>query len=157
LEIGIVFKFLHISTMIAAVTLALGPSFVFDRVAASGDVLATRAFLSRMAIFDRLIPGLFVSGAVFGLLAAVTIGFDLLEPWLVVAYVLFIGMMGMHATVGSRWRAALGRSLAAVPAGVASSPEVAGVASAAVGQVLYWVTAGATLLIVFDMVAKPFS
>jgi len=64
--------------LIAAVTLALGPSFVFDRVAASGDVVATRAFLSRMAIFDRLIPGLFVTGAVFGLLAAATIGFNLL-------------------------------------------------------------------------------
>jgi hypothetical protein len=156
-EIGIAFKFLHISTMIAAVTLALGPSFVFDRVAASGDVVATRAFLSRMAIFDRLIPGLFVTGAVFGLLAAATIGFNLLAPWLVVAYTVFVGMMAMHATVGSRWRASLGRTLASVPAGAAISPDVATVAAATVGKVVYWVTAVATVTIVFDMVAKPFS
>lgn len=157
MEIGVVFKFLHISTMIAAVTLALGPSFVFDRVAASGDVIATRAFLSRMAIFDRLIPGLFVTGALFGLLAAATIGFNLLAPWLVIAYTLFVGMLAMHGTVGSRWRMALGRTLAAVPAGAATSPDVATVASATVGKVLYWVTAAVTVITVFDMVAKPFS
>lgn len=157
MEIGTVFKFLHISTMIAAVTLALGPSYVFDRVAASGDVLATRAFLSRMAIFDRLIPGFFVTGAVLGLLAAATIGFNLLAPWLVVAYVLFIGMMGMHATVGNRWRTALGRVAAAVPAGTATSPDLATIASATVGKIVYWTTVVVTVITVYDMVAKPFS
>jgi hypothetical protein len=156
-EIGVVFKFLHISTMIAAVTLALGPSYIFDRVAASGDVPATRAYLARMGIFDRVIPGLFVTGALFGLLAAATIGFDLLAPWLDIAYALFVGMMAMHATVGSRWRMSLGRTLASVPAGAAISPEVATVASATVGKVLYWVTALATVIIIYDMVAKPFS
>jgi hypothetical protein len=157
LEIGTVFKFLHISTMIAAVTLALGPSYVFDRVAATGDVVATRVFLTRMAIFDRLIPGFFVTGAVLGLLAAATIGFDLLAPWLVVAYVLFIGVMGMHATFGNRWRAALGRAAAAVPAGTATSPDLATIASATTGKVVYWTTVIVTVVIVYDMVAKPFS
>ncbi len=157
MDLGIAFKFLHISTMIAAVTLALGPSLAFDRVSASGDVPATRAFLTRMAIFDRLIPGLFLGGALFGLLAAATIGFNLLAPWLLVAYVLFIGVMAMHATVGSRWRADLGRSIAVLPAGVESSPELATLASATVGKVIYWVTALVTVVTVFDMVAKPFS
>jgi hypothetical protein len=157
MEVGVVFKFLHISTMFAAVTLALGPSYVFDRVASSGDVLATRAFLSRMTIFDRLIPGLFVTGALLGLLTAATIGFNLLAPWLLVAYVLFVFIVALQATVGSRWRASLWRSLAAVPDGVATSPEVAVVAGAAIGKVLYWITAGGTAIIVFDMVAKPFS
>ncbi len=157
MEIGVVFKFLHITTMFAAVTLALGPSYVFDRVASSGDVLATRAFLSRMTIFDRLIPGLFVTGALLGLLAAATIGFDLLAPWLLAAYVLFGLMMAMHGTVGRRWRTTLGRTLAAVPAGAATSPDVASVASATAGKVIYWVTAAVTVIIVFDMVAKPFS
>ncbi len=157
MEIGVIFKFLHISTMFAAVTLALGPSYVFDRVAGSGDVLATRAFLSRMTIFDRLIPGLFVTGALLGLLAAATIGFDLVAPWLLVAYVLFVGMMAMHGTVGRRWRTTLARTLAAVPAGAATSPDIAIVGSATAGKVVYWVTAAVTVIIVFDMVAKPFS
>jgi len=157
MELGIVFTFLHISTMITAVTLALGPSFAFERVASSGDVLATRIFVGRMAGFERHIPLFFMAGAIFGLLAAATIGFDLLAPWLVLAYVLFAGIMVLQLTVGSRWRTALSGTLSAVPVGVTTSPALAEVASARVGQLVYWATVAGTVVIVFDMVAKPFS
>ncbi len=157
MEFGIVFKFLHISTMITAVTLALGPSLVFDRLAASGDVLATRAFLARMAVFDRFIGALFVLGALFGLLAATAIGFNLLAPWLVIAYLIFVSVMVLQVTVGRRWRGSLAHTVSAVPAGTAHSTELAIIGSAAAGKLLYWYTAAATAVIVFDMVAKPLS
>jgi hypothetical protein len=156
MEIGTAFKFLHIATMVTAVTLALGPSLVGDAMVAAGDVAGTRAFVARMGVFERAIPALFVIGAAFGLLAAATIGFDLLAPWLLIAYALFLTTMGIQMSVGARWRRRLGAILATVGP-VAVSPALAEVGSAAAGRLAYWYTAAATALIIFDMVAKPFS
>jgi uncharacterized membrane protein len=157
MEIGMAFKFLHVATMFASVTLALGPALIGDRLVAAGDVVATRAFLGRMRVFERLIPLLFVLGAAFGLTAAVTIGFPLTAPWLLIAYVLFISVMGLQMSIGMRWRAALARTLAAATPGVDHSPALADVGRALAGRLVYGWTALATVLIVFDMIVKPLS
>jgi hypothetical protein len=156
MEIGILCKFLHIATMVTAVTLALGPAVIGDAMVAAGDVAGTRAFMGRMGFFERAIPALFVAGAVFGLLAAATIGFNLLAPWLVIAYALFASTMAIQMGIGARWRRRLGATLAAVGP-VAVSAELAEVGTEAAGRIAYWYTAAATVLIIFDMVAKPFS
>lgn len=74
-----------------------------------------------------------------------------------IAYVLFASTTGLQMTVGGRWRQQLGRVLATASVNGGRSPELATVGRALSGPVAYWWTAVGTVMIVFDMIAKPFS
>jgi hypothetical protein len=155
--LGIAFKFLHVATMFSAVTLSVAPSLILERIAASGDVRVTRGFLDRTAFLERLVPASFLLGALFGLLTAVTIGFDLLAPWLLIAYGLFAGISLLQATLGATWRRSLARSVATTGTGDATSAALVQAAGSLAGRVVNWFTAASVGLIVFDMVVKPLS
>ena len=85
-----VLLYLHILTMFAAVSLAAGSSLLLLIAARRGDRVLI-AELTGLPI-DRIVPPLYILGGLFGLATALAFGYDLLAPWLVVAYVLFAAL-----------------------------------------------------------------
>jgi uncharacterized membrane protein len=84
----LVFKFLHIVTMFAAVTLVFGSIVFADLIARRGDAATYLRLDAIVQRTDLVGGGLFLAGIVFGFATALTGGFDLTASWLLLAYVL---------------------------------------------------------------------
>src|SRR6267378_3346992 len=89
--------------MFAAVAFSLGPTFVLRRIGASGDVPAIRRSFALSAPIIRAIPILFGIGAALGIVAIFTNGFNPFQPFLLVAYGLFIIAAVVGAVVTTPW------------------------------------------------------
>ena len=148
------FKFLHVLTMFAAVAGAVIPEVVLHRVAASGNVSAIRVLAGIAAGIGKVLPVLFIGGAAFGLLAALTGEMDFLKPWLIAAYVVFVIAMITGATTTGPWAERMhAASLAA--GNDEPSPELVATMHdrrAYLGSILLM---GAIVVIIFLMVVKP--
>jgi len=123
-EIPVILKFLHIGSMFMAVGVSVGLELMAHRVARTGDVPAIRTFFAQAEPVGKLIPILFLTGLAFGLLAAWSGAFDMLAPWLLLAYGLFVLTLALHMTVGARWFGGMTR-LSAASADGAPSGELA--------------------------------
>lgn len=84
------FKFLHIATMFTAVAASLGPSYVLQRVSRNATVPTIRSTFALAAPVYKAIPILFGVGALLGIVTAFTSGRSLLQPFLLIAYVMFV-------------------------------------------------------------------
>ena len=84
----LIFKFLHIVSMFAAVTLIFGSIVFLDLLARRGDVAAYLKLDAIVQRTDMLGVVLFLVGIAFGFATALTGPFDLTASWLVIAYVL---------------------------------------------------------------------
>jgi hypothetical protein len=103
-------KFLHIASMFAAVSIFVGQGMLSGLVARSGDVRALRRVLS---IEDRFAPvggGIFLLGIVFGFITAISGDLDLTATWLVIGYVLaaaiFVTGFAYHMPYATKLKAA---------------------------------------------------
>jgi uncharacterized membrane protein len=107
----VIFKYLHILAMFAAVTLMFGGELMFHLLRRRNDLAALRRFLEVVYPVFRIGVGLLTLGVVFGFLAANTIGFSLTAGWLILAYALIAGIYAIGFLVGvpyfNRVRAAL--------------------------------------------------
>ena len=149
-------KFLHIASMFAAVSIFVGQGMLSGLVARSGDVRALRRVL---AIEDRFGPvggGIFLLGIVFGFITAISGDLDLTATWLVIGYVLaaiiLLTAFAYHIPYATKLKAAAEAS----PDDQASN-ELRALVEAPSGR---WVNAfdGAVwLALIYVMVAKPFS
>lgn len=148
------FKFLHILTMFAAVASAVIPEVVLHRVASSGSVPAIRVVAGIATTLGKLLPVLFVGGAIFGLLAALTGELDFLQPWLIAAYVVFIIAMVAGATTTGPWAARMHAQALASGTDAPSSELSATIheRGALIGSVVLMT---AIVVIIFLMVVKP--
>lgn len=150
--------FLHITTMFAAVAVGYGVT-TFVRVAyMTGQVSALKGVGMAASRLTPFIPVLFISGGVLGLLTAIIGPYsqNLLAPWLVIAYVLFIIAMVVGARINEPWGKRLGMALRSVPDGPIP-PEIDAFFK---DQRMNWITAFDYVIVVvliFDMVVKPFS
>src|SRR5918994_2503362 len=127
----LVFKALHILAMFAAVTFLVGEALLYSRAIWRGDVAGLAA--ARRLIGGRPVMGasFLVGGIVFGLLAALTGGFDFLAGWLIAAYVLVAALFVVN---GSPWVQRLPRladdavaAEAGPPAGARVIPPIAAI------------------------------
>jgi uncharacterized membrane protein len=82
--------FLHVATMFIAVAASYGPTAMFLLAVRSNRVESVNAVGRAVGPVVRWIPVLFGVGALFGVLAALVVGYNLLAPWLVISYVLFV-------------------------------------------------------------------
>jgi hypothetical protein len=148
--------FLHISTMFAAVTVSYGPTALLFLALRSGRTEAIRAVTVAAIPVKRVIPPLYGLGALFGFVAAIVSGVNLLAPWLLIAYVLFILLTAIGAGIVGPHLERLGK-LTATMADGPISPEL-GAAVRARGFIWIEVVDYVGLfVIIFDMVVKPFS
>lgn len=97
----LVFKFLHIASMFAAVTLVFGSIVFLDLLARRGDAVAYLRLDALVQRTDMIAIALFLIGLLFGFATALTGGFDLTASWLVLAYVLVAALFieGIFLTI----------------------------------------------------------
>ena len=145
-----VLLFLHILAMFTAVTVVMGAGILVLIGARSGDRSVVAAITSLP--IPRLAGPLYGVGGLLGLATAFVFGYNLLAPWLIIAYVLF----AILTVVGIRISGPIFETTHAVAADPAASSEV-------FGQAMGRFRADAVLtmigiaLIIADMVFKPFS
>lgn len=82
-----VLLFMHIVTMFSAVAVAAGSSVLVLIGARRGDRVLVAAVTS--VPVPRVAPIHYILGGLFGVETALAFGFNLLSPWLVIAYLLF--------------------------------------------------------------------
>lgn len=147
-------KFLHILSMFLAVTLLFSPDIVFYRAAAARDVHTMRRVgsLSRMVVNAGII--LFFVGLAFGFLTALTGGFDLTAPWLIMAYVLVALIIVLGAAIENPHYIKV--SAAAERSGEQFSEELERLVRSPLKH-LGWLSAALYGGIIYTMVTKPFT
>ena len=151
----VAFKYLHVVSMFFAVALAVSGEIVVRRVAQSGDVRAIRTTVEKVKpLSGPIATGLFLAGLVFGIIAALTGQIDLLRPWLIAAYVAFIGAIAIGITITDPWVTRLEQAALASPDG-AASPELTAVVDDPRARIGAWALQGIIALMVFLMVVKP--
>ncbi len=151
----VITKYLHVVSMFFFVAMAVSGELVVRRVATSHDVAAIRTTTSRVRVLTGPVAtGLLLAGLVFGVLAALTGQINLLAPWLILAYVAFIGAMVIGFTVTDPWVGRLERA-AAASAGDSPSAELLAVIDEPVARWGTWALMALIATIVFVMVVKP--
>jgi hypothetical protein len=147
--------YLHIFAMFVAVALSFGSVLVVHRVAATGHLPAIRTVFGVIAPIARVIPMIFGIGLVLGIIAAIVVGFNLLAPWLLIAYVLSGVSAYIGGSITGRWAASAGKA-AAMTAGDTATPELQQLLNDTRASQALWINLAVIALIVFDMVYKPF-
>ena len=156
MSLGLTLLFLHITTMIGAVAFSYGPGTVLFLTVRTRQYAVARALILATAPIERLLPAFYVVGGLFGLATAINFGFNLLAPWLVIAYVLFVVATGTGATVHARYHRRLERLFAGAAEGPISE-EVAIALADPRERTAVLMDYVVIVLILFDMVVKPFS
>jgi hypothetical protein len=150
-----VFVFLHIATMFTAVTLTIGPTVLLRRIGKSGDVSAIRRSFAMAAPIIKAAPALYGLGAALGIVAIFTNGFDPFQPFLLIAYGLFVLATFVGIRFNAPWFARVSEAAANSP-DAAPSRELAAELESPISRFLDWFDPILILLFIFDMVVKPF-
>ena len=142
-------KFLHISAMFAATSLAVGPIVVYWLVARSGDAGALKTAMRFDEALERTAGGFYGLGILAGVAAALTGSLDLTAPWLLTAYALVVLLIVNNLYLSLRMRAL--REIATTGNGAVvaarSRSRALSASVAALGLI--------TLALVYTMVVKP--
>lgn len=154
MEAFVIFRYLHVVTMFFAVALAISGELVLRRVAQSREPAAIRVAVARTKPLSSISGGLFLLGAAFGVIAAITGQIDLLRPWLVMAYLAFVAAFAIGFTITDPWVARLERAVGASPADGPTEPLDA-VVDDRRARVGTWGLQLLVAVLVFLMVVKP--
>jgi hypothetical protein len=100
--------------------------------------------------------GLFIAGAVFGVVAALTGQINPFAPWLLLTYAAFVLAMVVGGTITDPWTARLGQAATATADG-GSSDELRAVVADPRARAATAVLMTVIAVIVFLMVVKPLS
>jgi hypothetical protein len=149
------FVFLHVLSMFAAVAATFGPAFLARRAAATRHVPTIRGVFSMARVLGPVGPILFVTGLVFGLIAVFTGGFNPFQPWLLIAYALFIIAMVVGARIHAPYARSVGIAAEASP-DAAPSPELNRALDNPQQEIAFWLDYAVVTVIIFDMIIKPF-
>jgi hypothetical protein len=148
--------FFHISLMFAGITISFGPAIVMRIAERSGQMGLVRGVALASKPIDVAIPIFFASGGIFGLLAAINVGYNLFAPWLVIAYVLFAIALVTGAGIARTFLLRLVPLVKDAPDGELTEPVKALFAEPRY-RIVYALDYVVFLGLIFDMVVKPFS
>ncbi|HEX5015083.1 MAG TPA: hypothetical protein VFV72_13100 [Candidatus Limnocylindrales bacterium] len=151
-----VLLFLHITFFIGAITISYGP-LLLVRLAYQTDEVANLRGLA--VVHSRLGPFTFVMymlGGIFGGLTAIAFGFDLLAPWLVIAYVAFAIVLFTGVTENRTWPLRVAEAVKRTPDGPLTS-EIRELFMNRKTLTVLAIDIVWVFVIIFDMVIKPFS
>ena len=153
---GELFLFLHIAFMIAGVAAADGIGWLAFRIARSRDLAAIRTTFALMKPAAMISGIFFFLGLIFGVVSIFTLGFDPTEPWLLIAYGLFVIQFVLGTFFVDKWHGKVGQ-LAMSEGADPTSGELATVLNDGTAQTIAYVQTLLVLVFIFDMVVKPFS
>ena len=156
MSFALLLLFLHVSTIFTAMTVAYGPLIVLRVVYSTHQVAAIRTVLPVVMRIGPLLPLLFGLGGLFGLSTAIAFGYDLLAPWLVIAYVLFAIMFFIGVTENRTWPMRLAKTLETAPDGPVT-PEIVELFMSSRALVITAIDVAVVFGLIFDMVVKPLS
>jgi len=145
-----VLLYLHILAMFTAVTVVMGAG-ILVLIGARGGERAVVAAITSLPI-PRLAGPLYAVGGLFGLATAFVFGYNLLAPWLIIAYVLF----AILTVVGIRVSGPIFERTHAVASDPTASSEQF-VQTMSRFRMDALLTLVGIALIIADMVFKPFS
>jgi hypothetical protein len=149
-----IFIFLHVLAMFIAVALAYGPAALLVVATQRKDVRALRAISSTNERVGPLVGIFFGLGIVLGLVSVFVYGFDPLQGWLVIAYVLVVVSLAITFTFTSPWLRKVKEAADASPDD-AMSPELEELLSSPRNRALLVLDALLIILLIADMVLKP--
>ena len=148
--------FLHITFFIIGITISYGPLLLLRLAYQTGEVGNIRGLA---IVHSRLGPLTFVMymlGGIFGGLTALAFGFDLLAPWLVIAYVLFAIAIITGVTENRTWPLRLAEAVKRTPDGPLT-PEIRDLFMNRTTVSVLVIDIAWVPVMIFDMVIKPFS
>lgn len=148
--------FLHIAVVFSAVSISYGPQLLLALAIRTGRVEVVRGVTAAAGPLVIAIPVLYITGGLFGLFAAINTGFNLLAPWLLIAYVLFVTLTIIGARLVGPWAEHVGKLAAAAPDGPLT-PDLQAIIRDPRMRLIRWADFVLVFLLVFDMVLKPFS
>ena len=156
MSLGLLLLFGHITAMVSAVTIAYGPGLLLELATRTGQPGLIRGVVLATKPVEPFIPVLFVTGGVLGLATALNFGTNLLAPWLVIAYALWLVAMVTGAGIHAPYHRRLEKLFSTAPEGSMSPELVAAIADPRerLAATLDYVI---VVSILFDMVVKPFS
>ena len=142
-------KFLHVSAMFAATSLAVGPIVVYYLIARCGDANALKTAMKFDEALERTAGGFYGLGILLGVAATLSGSLDLTAPWLLSGYALVVLLIVNNLYLSFRMRALREVAIAGDASTLAAlSRDRAITASmAALGLI--------TLALVYTMVVKP--
>jgi hypothetical protein len=148
--------FLHITFFITAITISYGPLLLLRLAYQTGEVGNIRWLAvvhSRMGPLTFL---MYLFGGIFGGLTAIAFGFDLLAPWLVIAYLAFAIAVLLGVTENRTWPLRLAEAVKRTPDGPLT-PEIQALFMNRRTLSVLAIDVAWFFVIIFDMVIKPFS
>lgn len=154
MDLFVAFKYLHIVSMFFAVALAISTELVVRRVATSYDVGAIRNVVSRAKPLANGSTILFMAGAVFGVVAALTGQINPFAPWLLLAYAAFGAAVLTGVFITDPWVGRLEKAAAESPL-EAASEGLRSVVDDPVARYATWALMALIAILVFIMVVKP--
>ena len=142
-------KFLHISAMFAATSLAVGPIVVYYLVARTGAANALKTAMKFDEALERTAGGFYGLGILLGAAAALSGSLDLTAPWLLTSYALVVLLIVNNLYLSLRLRALkeVASSGNSAALGMLSRGPALTASIVALGLI--------TLALVYTMVAKP--
>ena len=151
----LVWKFLHILSMFAGVTLLFTYEIVIHRAAVANEILVVRSVGKRRTRIENSGIALIVLGIVFGVITALVGPYDLTQGWLLTAYGLVAVLIALGAGPETAWLNRLVAAAEADPGEGSSEGYVAAMRDPR--RNLIWVSAALYAAVIFVMVTKPFS
>jgi uncharacterized membrane protein len=153
----LIFKVLHILSMFTMVTVFLGGEFFYAFAVRRRDVraLATIHRLERQSGAGIVGTVVFFLGLAFGLLAALTGGFEVLDGWLIAAYVLVAAFL-TNVALTVKKLLELGDKAVEADAGQRPVEEVVHEMAASPAVRFFVVNLVLFTALIVDMIVKPF-
>ena len=145
----VLLKFLHISAMFAATSLAVGPIVVYYLVARTGDASALKTAMKFDEALERTAGGFYGLGILLGAAAALSGSLDLTAPWLLSAYALVVVLIVNNLYLSLRMRALKEVASSGNSASLGALSRARALTASIIGLGLI------TLALVYTMVAKP--
>ena len=142
-------KFLHVSAMFAATSLAVGPIVVYYLVARTGDAGALKTAMRFDEALEPTAGGFYGLGILLGVAATLTGSLDLTAPWLLIAYALVVLLIVNNLYLSLRLRALKEVASSGNSASVGALSRARALTASIIGLGLI------TLALVYTMVAKP--
>ena len=156
MSLGTLTLWLHITVMFSAITISYGPALLVDLAFRSGRVGTLRGVALAAQPISRAIPPFYVVGGLFGLVTAINFGYNLLAPWLLIAYVLFASAMITGIAFNSKFGPRILQATADVPDGPLT-PPITALFTDPRYRLVTTIDYVVLIALLFDMVVKPFS
>ena len=148
--------FLHITFFITAITISYGPLLLLRLAYRTGEIANLRGLALVHSRLGLLTFVMYMLGGIFGGLTAIAFGFDLIAPWLVIAYVAFAIAVLLGVTENRTWPLRLAEAVNRTPDGPLT-PEIRDLFMNRTTVAVLAIDIAWVPVMIFDMVIKPFS